>query len=123
MEHDEEKHGAVAGVLPLLASTQEHKPTTPVRPCLDYHSLNELLHSSPGMQAPVCAEKLREWRMAGEASDSVLINVKKAYLQIHVHPDLVRYQGVIWRGKVYVMTRMGFGLSIAPSLWISLSGG
>ena len=40
VEHNPEKHGEPRCVLPLLAATQEHKPTTPVRPCLDYRLLN-----------------------------------------------------------------------------------
>ena len=33
--YDEEQHGLPGAVLPLITVSQEHKPTTPVRPCLD----------------------------------------------------------------------------------------
>ena len=37
--HDEAKHGVPSCVLPLLPQVQEHKPSTPVRPCLDYREI------------------------------------------------------------------------------------
>ena len=112
--HDPEVHGEPAAVLPLLAQVQEHKETTPVRPCLDYRHLNDQLTSQPGNSAPVCEDKLRKWRQAGDANEFCLLDVRKAYLQVHVEPELARYQTVLWQGKTYVMSRMGFGLSVAP---------
>ncbi|XP_065182544.1 uncharacterized protein LOC135813373 [Sycon ciliatum] len=114
VRHDPDVHGEPAAVLPLLAQVQEHKATTPVRPCLDYRFLNAQLMSQPGQDAPVCEDTLRKWRQDGDASDFCLLDVRKAYLQIRVEPELVRYQTVLWQGKRYVMTRMGFGLNIAP---------
>lgn len=114
--HDEDVHGPVAGVLPWIAQPQEHKPTTPVRPVMDYRCLNDLLTSQPGQDAPACNEKLRKWRQAGDADDFKLLDIRKAYLQVHVSDDLQKYQAVLWQGRVYIMTRMGFGLSIAPKI-------
>ena len=112
--HDESIHGRPGAVLPLIAQVQEHKPSTPVRPCLDYRLLNKLLVSQPGRSAPVCEETLRKWRLAGDPSDFRLLDIRKAYLQVHVAPELQRFQTVVWQGRTYVMTRMGFGLNIAP---------
>ncbi|XP_065189613.1 uncharacterized protein LOC135820225 [Sycon ciliatum] len=112
VEHDEATHGSPTAVIPLLAKSQAHKSTTPVRPCLDYRGLNNLIKSNPGMDAPACAEKIRKWGQVGGQYE--LVDVRKAYLQVHVDPALLRYQVVVWRGKLYVMTGMGFGLSIAP---------
>ncbi|XP_065196502.1 uncharacterized protein LOC135827994 [Sycon ciliatum] len=115
VEHDPSVHGEPAAILPLLAKVQEHKASTPVRPCLDYRALNGVIKSNPGTEAPVCADKLRKWRMAGD-QECKLIDIRKAYLQVHVDPSLARYQVVVWREKLYVMTRMGFGLSVAPKV-------
>ena len=41
--------------------------------------------------------------------------MKKAYLQIRIDPSLWCYQAVKWRGQIYVLTRMGFGLNVAPN--------
>ena len=112
--HNPVKHGEPAAVLPLMAVAQEHKPTTPVRPVLDYRELNKLIKSFPGADAPACVEKLRLWRAAGPAEEHQLLDIRKAYLQVHLSPELLRYQTVIWKGQKFVMTRMGFGLSIAP---------
>ena len=114
MPHDSAVHGEPATVLPFLAQVQEHKASTPVRPCLDYRILNDLLASHPDREAPVCDETLRKWRRAGNPSNLRLLDIRKAYLQVHVAPDLQRFQTVIWQGRVYVMTRMGFGMNIAP---------
>ena len=112
--HDSAVHGEPAAVLPFLAQVQEHKASTPVRPCLDYRILNDLLASHPGREALVCDETLRKWRRVGNPSNLRLLDIRKAYLQVHVAPDLQRFQTVIWQGRAYVMTRMGFGMNIAP---------
>ena len=65
-------------------------------------------------RADVCAEKLREWRQAG--SNVSVLDLRKAYLQIRVHRSLWPYQTVLVKGKRYCLTRMGFGLSVAPSI-------
>ena len=112
--HNQEVHGSPAAVLPLIAHVQAHKETTPVRPCLDYRFLNKCLSSQPGQDSPDCGDTIRKWRCAGGARGFSILDVRKAYLQVHVHPELLRYQTVIWGGKRYVMTRMGFGLNVAP---------
>lgn len=45
-----------------------------------------------------------------------MLDLRKAYLQIHMDSDLWRFQPVRFKGRVYVMTRMGFGLSVAPKV-------
>eukprot|EP00117_Sycon_ciliatum_P034859 scpid46653/ scgid26524/ len=45
-----------------------------------------------------------------------MLDIKKAYLQVHVSPELARHQAVLWKEKVYLMTTMGFGLAIAPKI-------
>ena len=57
---------------------------------------------------------LGKWRLAGDARNHKLLDIRKAYLNVRVVPELLRHQTVVWKGAVYVMTRMGFGLSIAP---------
>ena len=56
--HDPDVHGEPGAVLPLIAVSQQHKATTPVRPCLDYLNLNWRLRSNPGVEAPACDHKL-----------------------------------------------------------------
>ena len=112
--YDAESFGDALCVLPLIAVSQPHKSSTPVRPCLDYRQLNEHLVSHPGYENSSCDETIRSWRMRPE--DSVILDLRKAYLQIHVAPSLYRYQAVLWRGRLYAMTRMGFGLNVAPKI-------
>ena len=112
--YDESQHGKMGCVLLLLAVCQEHKESTPIRPCLDYRELNSSIVSQPGLDAPACEEKLRKWRQC--SNDMNLLDIRKAFLNVHVHPDLQRFQVVIWKGRKYVMQRMGFGLSIAPKV-------
>ena len=114
VHHDPAVHGQPAAVLPLLAHVQEHKETTPVRPCLYYRCLNDCLSSQPGFDMPAYGETLRKCRQVREPEAFKLLDIKKAYPRVHVAADLLRYQTVVWKGDVYVMTQMGFGLSIAP---------
>ncbi|XP_065176529.1 uncharacterized protein LOC135806289 [Sycon ciliatum] len=112
--HDQAVHGEPGAVLPLLAVAQTHKESTPVRPCLDYRQLNKLIVSHPGLDVPVCQEKLRQWRSIGNADSHVLLDISKAYLNIRIAPALAKFQTVVWKGQLFAMERMGFGLSIAP---------
>ena len=43
-----------------------------------------------------------------------LLDLEKAYLQIHVDESLRKYQTVGCRGRLYRLTRLGFGLNCAP---------
>ncbi|XP_065195764.1 uncharacterized protein LOC135827166 [Sycon ciliatum] len=112
--HDQAVHGEPGAVLPLLAVAQTHKESTPVRRCLDYRQLNKLIASHPGLDVPVCQEKLRQWRSIGNADSHVLLDISKAYLNIRIAPALAKFQTVVWKGQLFAMERMGFGLSIAP---------
>ena len=100
--------------MPLLARPQEHKPTTSVRPCLDYRRLNKCIKSVPGANAPACSDTIRRWRQAGHLGDFQLLDISKACLRVHVAPELQCYQVLVWQGELFVMGRMGFGLSVAP---------
>ncbi|KRY46705.1 hypothetical protein T03_7126 [Trichinella britovi] len=62
--------------------------------------------------ADVCSQKLREWRRQGV--NVALIDLKKAYLQIRIDKSLWPYQTVVFNGKRYCLTRLGFGLNVAP---------
>ena len=110
--HNLEKHGELRGVIPLMAICQANKGK--VRPVMDYRQLNSHVISEPCYDTDVCGDKLRAWRRMG--TDLVLLDLRKAYLQLFVGDDLVRYQGVKYRGKTYIMTRMGFGLNCAPKI-------
>lgn len=114
VEHDKSVHGEVRGVIPLLAAFQPNKERK-VRPVLDYgKELNQHINSNPGLDVAVCQDKLREWRKFG--SNCCMLDLKKAYLQLYVDNELLKFQAVRFKGKLYVMTRMGFGLNVAPKI-------
>ena len=82
-----------------------------VRPVLDFRELNSYLDVHTA-DADVCAEKIRERCRRGRRIS--LLDLRKAYLQIHVDPSLWSYQTVVFKGRRYCLTRLGFGLNIAP---------
>ena len=45
-----------------------------------------------------------------------IIDLRKAYLQLHVDPKLWRYQAVCYKEKYCYLTRLGFGLNCAPRI-------
>ena len=49
-----------------------------------------------------------------------IVDLRRAYLQIRVHESLWSYQTVIFRGQRYCLTRLGFGLNVAPSVMKSV---
>ena len=118
--HDESVHGKVEGVIPLMAVFQPNKQRK-VRPVMDYgRELNDYINSNPGKEAVVCQDKLRDWRKLGE--NCCMLDLRKAYLQLHVQKDLQRFQAVRYNGRLYVMTRMGFGLNVAPKIMSMILG-
>ncbi|XP_067930804.1 uncharacterized protein [Watersipora subatra] len=60
---------------------------------------------------PGKAESLEKGKRQGFYSRS-----EKAYLQVHIADKLRRFQAVKYKGRLYVMTRMGFGLNVAPKI-------
>ena len=112
-EYDPTVHGYQDGVIPRMAVKQPNKQQK-VRPVMDYRELNSHIMSHTGLDAAVCQEKLRSWRAKSE--QAYVLDLRKAYLQIHVSERLQRFQVVKYNGKKYVMTRMGFGLNVAPKI-------
>ena len=105
---DSEESG---GLLPMMAVEQSNKGK--VRPVIDFRELN-MATSSHTADSAVCGEQLRAWRRMG--SEMALVDLRKAYLQIHVEPALWRYQTVKFHGQQYYLTRLGFGLNSAPRI-------
>ena len=105
--------GEVEGLLPLMAVEQPTKHK--VRPVLDYRELNEYVSCHTGDEVTdICNEKMREWRQTeGEAE---IVDLKSAYLQIKVTEDLWKHQLVKYKGKLFCLTRLGFGLTSAPRI-------
>ena len=105
--------GEVNGVIPLMAVEQHTK--NKVRPVLDFREVNKSVSCHTGDDfMDVCNEKLREWRRVNGKGE--IVDLKAAYLQIKVSQDLWQYQLVRYKGKVYCLTRLGFGLSSAPRI-------
>ena len=105
--------GRVDGVLPLMAVDQVNK--NKVRPVLDFRELNEYVKCHTGDEViDICDDKMREWRrVQGEPE---LVDLKSAYLQIRVSEEQWKHQLVQVDGKTYCLTRLGFGLNVAPKI-------
>ncbi|XP_067949585.1 uncharacterized protein [Watersipora subatra] len=112
--HGVKIHGNVSGIIPLMAVFQSNKGRK-VRPVMDYsRELNQHVNSNPGNDVAICQEKLRQWRTLGD--NVCMLDLKKAYLQLHVDSSLQRFQAVRFNGQLYVMTRLGSGLNVAPKI-------
>ena len=111
--------GPIKGVIPLLAVVQPTKDK--VRPVMDYRELNEFVECHTGDEhVAICAEKVRKWRQLDNKLK--LVDLKSAYLQIHISEDLWQYQVVKYNGRHYALTRLGFGLSSAPRIMTRVLG-
>ncbi|GFN98852.1 hypothetical protein PoB_002535800 [Plakobranchus ocellatus] len=86
-----------------------------VRQVLDFRELNKFVkcHTGGGV-LDVCSDRLREWRQID--GDIEIMDLKSAYVQIHVAKELWKYQLVKFNGVVYALTRLGFGLTSAPKI-------
>ncbi|KFD59762.1 hypothetical protein M514_28059 [Trichuris suis] len=110
--YNKEELGPAKALIPLLAVTQRSKGK--VRPVLDFRELNTSYIDAFTANSDVCAHKLREWRRQGE--NVSILDLKQAYLQIHVDKSLWPYQTVIIDGQRYCLTRLGFGLNVPPMI-------
>eukprot|EP00096_Caligus_rogercresseyi_P016665 TRINITY_DN944_c0_g1_i3.p1 TRINITY_DN944_c0_g1~~TRINITY_DN944_c0_g1_i3.p1 ORF type:complete len:942 (+),score=61.63 TRINITY_DN944_c0_g1_i3:649-3474(+) len=99
------------GVIPLMAVFHEGK--NKVRPVLDFRELNKFVSCS-GAEADVCGEKLRKWRRWSPKCS--LLDLKDAYMQIGVSKSCSELMKVRVGGKVFELTRLGFGLNCAPEI-------
>ncbi|KAG1671666.1 hypothetical protein GQR58_016346 [Nymphon striatum] len=113
-----EWRGPIEGIIPLLAVFQPSKDK--VQPVMDYRELNDFVECHTGDVIAVCGEKIREWRqLRGELK---IVDLKSAYLQIHISENLWKYQVVKYKGVTYALTRLGFGLSCAPRIMTAILG-
>ena len=111
LPYEEDKYGPPKGLIPMMAVIQQNK--NKVRPVLDFREMNTHVETYTA-DMDVCSEKLREWRKMGR--QVAMLDLRKAYLQIHVEAALWPYQTVILDGKRYCLTRLGFGLNVAPRI-------
>ena len=111
----QEAKGYVGPVVPLMAVAQINKGK--VRPVLDYRKLNDCIVNHSGGSS-VCDETVRSWRKKGERAS--MLDLRRAYLQVHVHESQWRHQVVRVKGKHFFLTRLGFGLCSAPKIMKSI---
>ena len=67
------------------------------------------LHSH--VDADICEGALRKWRQHGA---KVAVDLKRAYLQPKTDRQLWPLLTVFVKVKMYALTRVGFGLNVAP---------
>ena len=68
---------------------------------MDYgRELNQYISSNPGVDVAVCQDKLRKWRKFG--SNCSMLDLKKAYLQLYVDDELLKFQAVRYIHKLNV---------------------
>ena len=106
-----QEYGPAKGLIPLMAIVQVNKDK--VRPVMDFCELNSHVDAFTA-GADVCADKLREWRRLG--TNMSIVDLRRAYLQLHVHESLWPFQTVVYHSQRHCLTRLGFGLNVAPSV-------
>ena len=104
--HKEEELGSPKGLIPLMAVLQQYK--SKLRPVMDFRQLNCYVDVFTA-NADVCAAK---WRQKGP--NVSLLDLKRAYLQVRVQKTLWPFQAAKIGGQRYCLTRLGFGLNVAP---------
>ena len=106
---EEELGPPTKGLIPLMAVLQQHN--SKVRPVMNFQQLNchvDVFRAN----ADVCTAKLHEWQQKG--ANVSLLDLNRAYLQVHVQKTLWSFQNVQIGGQRYCLTLLGFGLNVAP---------
>ena len=57
---------------------------------------------------------LRNWECMQQGANVSILNFRTAYLQVHVEKSPWPYQIIMFKGKRYCLTRLGFGLNMVP---------
>ena len=104
-----EEYGPPKGLIPLMAVLQANKQK--IFPVMDYQVLNKHVDAHTA-NADVCVQKLREWRQ--KESNVAVLDLRQAYLQVHIDKSLWPFQTAKIKGQRYCLTRLGFGLNVAP---------
>ena len=102
-------HGAVRNLMPLMCVQQKKGEARKVRPALKFRWLNSHIKNRPAAATPLCQERLRQWRQF--SGRCAIVDLKKAYLQVHVESALWTYQAVWWKGRTFLLTLLGFGVT------------
>lgn len=111
LPYSTEKYGRPRCTLTWNPVIQLHK-STPVRPTFDYKILNPYIKCRQSVsQSEICHESVRLWR---KFKIALLVDIEKAYMNIHIADQLLPFQTVRYKGTEWVMTRMAFGLNVAP---------
>ena len=110
-KHEAKKHGPIKGLVPLMAVVQQNRGK--VQPVLDFRELNTFIEAFTA-NTDVYADKLRDWRQFGE--NVSIIDLSSAYMQLKIDEKLWAYQTVMFRGQRFCLTRLGFGLNVAPAI-------
>ena len=113
--YPESELGPPKVLIPLMAILQERKQK--VQPVMDYRELNEHVNAYTA-NVDVCAQTMREWRQQGPKA--AIVDLRRAYLQIHVDKSLWPFQTVKIKGQRYCLNRLGFGLNVAPQIMWSI---
>ncbi|XP_065642912.1 uncharacterized protein LOC136074511 [Hydra vulgaris] len=113
--YNEQALGPPKVLIPLMCVVQENKGRK-IRPVGDFRALNEIVNCHTA-NADVCQEILRRWRKIKSAK---ILDLKKAYLQIHIDKKLWPYQTVIINEERYCFTRMCFGINVAPTIMTTI---
>ena len=85
------------GLIPLMAMLQANKQK--VRLVMDYWELNKYVDAHTA-NADVCTQKLREWRQ--KESNVTVLDLRRAYLQVHIDKSLCPFQTVKIKGQSYL---------------------
>ena len=107
--YPEEKLGPPKGLISLMAILMQNK--SKVHPVMDFWELNHHVIAFTA-NTDVCMAKLHEWRQKG--SSVSLLDLRRAYFQVHVHESLWPFQIVKVDRKRYCLTCSGFGLNVEP---------
>ena len=116
LEYNESEIGPPKGQIPLMTVIQRNKDNK-VRPVLDWREANNFIEAFT-RNADVCVEKLREWKRMSDKP--AIIDLRKAYLQLKTDKSLWPFQTVVFQNKRYCLTRIGFGLNVAPMIMKSV---
>ncbi|KAF4649062.1 hypothetical protein FOL47_002446, partial [Perkinsus chesapeaki] len=108
-----EYDGEVANILPWVLVPQPHKPSTPLRMCLDFRQLNRYLVSNPLRDMVNCRDTLHQWR---SVKRGYTLDVIKCYYCIKMDPIHFKFMVVMIGGRLYTMGVLPFGICIAPKV-------
>ncbi len=117
-KHDPDTHRGAFFSSPLFVVPKAQG--TGLRLIVDMREINSHLRPQPFSLAPAMLQHNRDLFRKGNGL--FVIDFTSSFQHVQIHPDHLRFFGIVWAGHRYVMTVAPYGCSTVPEMFQTVAG-